>query len=580
MEPALADAPVRDFREPHAARDVHDVGARPDVAQLRPVLRAAARRPSRSRTKEPAEDDARATGRRRAGLERRAIGAGPRPVRSAVALSGAATLVLVAVASASPGGTTRRSCPTDGAHAPRGHGVAVPRPPRRRVRRVRRRPRAGSSRRAGPRRARARRGDPARPARGAAAPLDRRVDVLGVRLDRERRRRQPVRRSAGGRSRRARRPPTWARDWRDTTTVYGPAFTLLSEPRGARSPAPRPTPRPGSSRRSRRPPCSSRPRRSPAAARRPALAVALVGWNPVLAVHLAGGGHNDALVGGLAALGRRAGGAPPCGARAVSRGRSRSPSSGCPLLFLAVAALAARAARGRPTGLAAAAATGVAVGAVATLALRPRLAAGARAARRRTRRARRATRFPPARAARAAGRRRARPRGRGARGGARAGSRGTRARRCRASAAPPASCSRRRPTSPSGTSRGRCRSPPPTRTASHASPRSRSGRTSCRRRSRSEPQHEDVVLVEDDLEPAARAGARRGARGTAAARCCRRGSSRGSGRRRPSRASRSTGKLKTRRRSERCAPSVFVALTGASGGIRRDGRARPPRPGR
>ena len=42
------------------------------------------------------------------------------------------------------------------------------------------------------------------------------------------------------------------------------------------------------------------------------------------------------------------------------------------------------------------------------------------------------------------------------------------------------------------------------------------------------------------------------------------------GRRRPTVASPSTGKLKTAVRSERCAPSVFVALTGASGGTRRD----------
>ena len=34
-------------------------------------------------------------------------------------------------------------------------------------------------------------------------------------------------------------------------------------------------------------------------ARRRAFAIALVGWNPVLAVHLAGGGHNDAWVGAL-----------------------------------------------------------------------------------------------------------------------------------------------------------------------------------------------------------------------------------------------------------------------------------------
>jgi Glycosyltransferase family 87 len=100
-------------------------------------------------------------------------------------------------------------------------------------------------------------------------------------------------------------------DWRDSTTVYGPAFTLASEPIARAA---------GSS--------------SDAAAwiyksfaavailaaaglaarlsRRPALALAFVGWNPVVAVHFGGGGHNDALlallvVGALAAgaVGRR-----------------------------------------------------------------------------------------------------------------------------------------------------------------------------------------------------------------------------------------------------------------------------------
>ena len=34
-------------------------------------------------------------------------------------------------------------------------------------------------------------------------------------------------------------------------------------------------------------------------ARRRAFAVAFAGWNPLLAVHLAGGGHNDAWLGAL-----------------------------------------------------------------------------------------------------------------------------------------------------------------------------------------------------------------------------------------------------------------------------------------
>jgi alpha-1,6-mannosyltransferase len=82
-------------------------------------------------------------------------------------------------------------------------------------------------------------------------------------------------------------------NWRETTTVYGPAFTLASEAHAVVV------------------------RESPAAAawlykglgalavlaltalaaglaREQAFAAAFVGWNPLLAVHFAGGGHNDA----------------------------------------------------------------------------------------------------------------------------------------------------------------------------------------------------------------------------------------------------------------------------------------------
>jgi hypothetical protein len=136
--------------------------------------------------------------------------------------------------------------------------------------------------------------------------------------------------------------------WQDTTTVYGPAFTLLSEPVAVVA---------GDS--------------SDVAAwlfkalaalaivaaviaisrvsARPALAAAFVGWNPVLAIHLAVGGPNDALVGGLAA------------AAVVLGARRRHELAGAawalaalvkwvPLVFLALAALAARA-RGRPIGI-------------------------------------------------------------------------------------------------------------------------------------------------------------------------------------------------------------------------------------
>ena len=92
--------------------------------------------------------------------------------------------------------------------------------------------------------------------------------------------------------------PHIGEDWRDTTSVYGPAFTLASEPvalaAGESSDA------------------AAWLYKSLAAfaaagvallaaglARRRALACAFAGWNPLLALHLAGGGHNDAWVAAL-----------------------------------------------------------------------------------------------------------------------------------------------------------------------------------------------------------------------------------------------------------------------------------------
>jgi hypothetical protein len=86
--------------------------------------------------------------------------------------------------------------------------------------------------------------------------------------------------------------------WRDETSVYGPAFVLASEPvaRAAGSSAD----------------AAAWIYKSLAAvailaaailaarlSARPAFAAAFVGWNPLLAVHLGGGGHNDAWIGGL-----------------------------------------------------------------------------------------------------------------------------------------------------------------------------------------------------------------------------------------------------------------------------------------
>ena len=136
--------------------------------------------------------------------------------------------------------------------------------------------------------------------------------------------------------------------WRDTTTVYGPVFTGVSEPVAAVA---------GSSSDAAAwlykslaalgllAACAA----VAASSGRSSLAVAFVGWTPVLAVHAAGGGHNDALVGGLAAL-----------AVALAL-RRRHDLSGAvwvlavlvkwvPLVFLALASLAARA-RARPLGV-------------------------------------------------------------------------------------------------------------------------------------------------------------------------------------------------------------------------------------
>jgi alpha-1,6-mannosyltransferase len=89
--------------------------------------------------------------------------------------------------------------------------------------------------------------------------------------------------------------PYVGRAWHDTTTVYGPAFTLTSEPlaRAAGTSAD----------------AAAWIYKSIAAvavlacaavasrlSRRRVLALLFVGWNPLLAVHFGGGGHNDAWV--------------------------------------------------------------------------------------------------------------------------------------------------------------------------------------------------------------------------------------------------------------------------------------------
>jgi alpha-1,6-mannosyltransferase len=150
-------------------------------------------------------------------------------------------------------------------------------------------------------------------------------------------------------------------DWRDTTSVYGPAFTLLSEGVALAS---------GSSAAAAAwifkvlaalgmLGCTLLAARL---ARDGAFAAALVGWNPLFAIHFAGGGHNDSLLIAatlgalvLAAAGRRQlAGAAWALAILVKW---------VPLAFFALRAIAARASR-RSVGH-----LGFAVAAAAVLAL-------------------------------------------------------------------------------------------------------------------------------------------------------------------------------------------------------------------
>lgn len=141
--------------------------------------------------------------------------------------------------------------------------------------------------------------------------------------------------------------PSMGSAWLDTTSVYGPVFTMASEPVAVVA---------GDS--GGVAAWTFKALAAAAAlaaallagrlARRRAFAIALVGWNPLLAVHLAGGGHNDAWVGALilAALAlsasRRLQGAGAMWVLAIG-------VKWVPILFLALRAVEARA-TGRPTG--------------------------------------------------------------------------------------------------------------------------------------------------------------------------------------------------------------------------------------
>ena len=151
--------------------------------------------------------------------------------------------------------------------------------------------------------------------------------------------------------------------WRDTISVYGPAFTLLSEGIAYAS---------GVSEQAAAWTFKVLAALSMLAvtalaavlSRRPVLAVALVGWNPLLAIHFAGGGHNDALMMALvlgaialAATGRR-GGAAAAWALSIF-------VKWVPAVFFALRALHARATR-RPVSHLGFGLTVAAVAAVAT----------------------------------------------------------------------------------------------------------------------------------------------------------------------------------------------------------------------
>jgi Glycosyltransferase family 87 len=161
--------------------------------------------------------------------------------------------------------------------------------------------------------------------------------------------------------------PAWdyaGADWRDTTTVYGPVFTIASQPvalvagdsadvaawafKGLAAVA-----------------VVAAVFLATRLARAKAFAAAFVGWNPLLAIHLAGGGHNDAWIalGVTAAL-----------ALAVA-GRHRAAGAvwalailvkWVPVVFFALWALEARSRR-RSLGLLGLAAAAAVVAVAATL---------------------------------------------------------------------------------------------------------------------------------------------------------------------------------------------------------------------
>jgi alpha-1,6-mannosyltransferase len=152
-------------------------------------------------------------------------------------------------------------------------------------------------------------------------------------------------------------------DWRDTTSVYGPAFTLASEPLARAAGASEDA--------------AAWIYKSLAAlavlvatalavrlARDKAFACAFAGWNPVVALHAAGGGHNDAWVAALV-LGAIALAAAGRGRAAGAAWAAAVLVKWVPVLFLPLRLLEARA-TGRRIGHAGFAAALIVIAGVAT----------------------------------------------------------------------------------------------------------------------------------------------------------------------------------------------------------------------
>ena len=151
--------------------------------------------------------------------------------------------------------------------------------------------------------------------------------------------------------------------WRDKTSVYGPAFTLASEgvAHAAGSSA-------GAAAWAYKVIAALAALASAglaaSLAQRRALAAAFVGWNPILAVHMAGGGHNDAWL-GLLVLGAITLAALRSAALAGISWALAVTVKWVPLVFLALQLLEARARR-RRVGLAGMIAAAAAVSALAS----------------------------------------------------------------------------------------------------------------------------------------------------------------------------------------------------------------------